>query len=171
MRRSVPGVLAVFEERELMLAAVRRARSDGLLRLTAYAPTYDCELVEMASPAPLIGIGPLVAGAGLVGLLAGFGATVWMTVQWPLLRLGGKPLVAVPPFLVIGFEMLILVSAVAVMGLLVLYARSERPREGAPYDPRFSDGFYGLWIECPASRIPAVADTMQRLGAIECRLV
>ena len=50
-RVRVSGVLALFEDRERMLAAVRRAKADGLLRLTAYAPAYDCELVEAASSA------------------------------------------------------------------------------------------------------------------------
>jgi len=53
----VCGVLAVFDDRERVLAAVRRAKADGLLRLTAFAPAYDCELVETASPPSMLGIG------------------------------------------------------------------------------------------------------------------
>jgi len=170
MRRPAPGILAVFDERELMLAAVRKARADGFQRLTAYAPAYDQELVEIASRAPLLGIGPFATGAGVTGFLIGFGAIVWTVTRWPLLRLGGKPLIALPPFFVVAFEMLILFAAAATVASLALYAIGERPRAGAPYDSRFSDDSYGLWIECSPSRTGAVSETMRRLGATECRV-
>src|SRR5438105_11969567 len=98
----VVGVLAVFDERDRMLEAIRRAKADGLLRLTAYAPAYDCELVEAASAPPVIGIGPFAAASGAFGLVAALTATIWMTLQWPGLIVGGKPPVALPAFLVIA---------------------------------------------------------------------
>lgn len=165
------GILAVFDERERVLAAVRRAKADGLLRLTAFAPAYDGELVETASTPPLLGIGPFTLAAGAFGLVSGLAATIWMALQWPVLMIGGKPLVAIPPFLVIAFVTLILCAAIATVGMLVLYGIGARPRQGAPYDPRVSDALFGLWIECPASRIPAVTDTMRQLGAVECHRV
>jgi molybdopterin-containing oxidoreductase family membrane subunit len=165
------GVLAVFDEREHILAAVRHARRAGLLRLTAFAPAYDHELVEAASPPPMFGIGPFTASAGVAGLLAGLGLTILTTLQWPTLIVGGKPIVAMPPFLVIAFEVTILFAAFATIGMLVLHAIWARPRRGAPYDARFSDASFGLWIECSASRIPTIAETMRSLGAIECRVV
>jgi hypothetical protein len=165
------GILAVFDERERVLAAVRRAQADGLLRLTAYAPAYDGELVEAASAPPVLGIGAFALAAGAFGLIAGLTLTIWTTLQWPVLMVGGKPLVAMPPFLIIAFVTLILFAAIATVGMLVLRASGARPRQGAPYDPRFSDASFGLWIECPPSRIPAVTDTMRHLGAIECHVV
>src|ERR671931_915261 len=120
--RKAAGILAVFDERDRMLAAVHRAKADGLLRLTAYAPAYDCELVEAASAPALLGIGPFATAAGATGLIAGLTATIWTTLQWPVLMIGGKPLVAMPPFLIIGFETLILFAAVTTVGMLVLHA-------------------------------------------------
>jgi ActD protein len=167
----VRGILAIFDERDGVLAAVRRAKADGLLRLIAYAPAYDSELVDAASPPPGIGIGPFAVAAGAFGLIAGLTATIWTTLQWPLLMVGGKPLIAMPPFLVIAWVTLILFAAIATAGMLVLLAIGARPRPGAPYDLRLSDGSFGLWIECPPSRMPAVTDTMRQLGAVECHLV
>jgi hypothetical protein len=167
----VTGILAVFDDRERVLAAVRRAKADGLLRLSTYAPAYDCELVEAASPPPFPGIGPVTFAAGLVGLISGLAVTIWTVLQWPVLMVGGKPLVALPPFLVIAFVTVILFAAVATVALLVLQAIAAGPGPGAAYDPRFSDALFGLWIECPRSRIAAVTDTMRDLGAIECHRV
>ncbi|PYR91362.1 MAG: hypothetical protein DMF84_17095 [Acidobacteria bacterium] len=167
----VCGVLAVFDDRERVLAAVRRAKADGLLRLTAFAPAYDCELVETASPPSMLGIGPFSLSAGAFGWMAALVATIWTTLQWPVLMVGGKPLIAMPPLLVVAFEVLILFAAAATAGMLALRGISARPLRGAVYDPRFSDGSFGLWIECPVSRVAAVAETMHELGAVECRTV
>lgn len=169
--RKVAGILAVFDERDRMLAAVQRAKADGLLRLTAYAPAYDRELVEAASAPVALGIGPFAAAAGAAGLMAGLTATIWTTLRWPVVMVGGKPLVAMPPFLVIAFVTLILFAAMTTVGMLLLHAIRARPRRGAPYDPRFSDGAFGLWIECAPSRIAAVAETMRHVGAVECHIV
>jgi hypothetical protein len=167
----VEGILAVFDDRERVLAAVRRAKADGLARVTMYAPAYDCELAEAASAAPVLGIGPFAFAGGLAGLMSGLTLTIWTALQWPVLRVGGKPLVAMPPFLVIGFVTLILFAAMATVGMLVVHAVRARPRPAAAYDRRFSDALFGLWIECPRSRTPAVLDAMRRLGAVECHLV
>jgi hypothetical protein len=167
----VAGILAIFDDRDRVLAAIHRAKADGWRRLTTYAPAYDCELVEAASVAPGVGIGPFATAAGLAGLISGLALTIWTALQWPVLMVGGKPLVAMPPFLVIAFVTVILFAAIATAGMLVLHAVRARPRPGTAYDRRFADALFGLWIECPPSRIPAVIDTMRHLGAVECRLV
>lgn len=164
------GILAVFDERQRALAAVRRAKAEGL-RLTTYAPAYDCELVEVASEPPVAGIGPFAVLGGLAGLIAGLTLTIATVLRWPALIVSGKPLVATPPFLVIAFVTLILFAAIATVGVLVLHAAGARPQPDAPYDRRFSDALFGLWIECPPSRTAELIDTMQRVGAVECHRV
>ena len=44
---------------------------------------------------------------GLTGCAAGFGMTIWMSHDWPLV-VGGKPIGAIPPYVVIAFELTIL---------------------------------------------------------------
>jgi hypothetical protein len=37
------------------------------------------------------------------------------------------------------------------------------------YDPRFSHGEYGVWVECAPDRIQPVEEIMRRNGAVEVR--
>jgi hypothetical protein len=37
------------------------------------------------------------------------------------------------------------------------------------YDERFSDGDYGVWVECPPERQDAVREILKRTGAMEVR--
>ena len=37
------------------------------------------------------------------------------------------------------------------------------------YDPRFSAGDYGVWVECPPDREAKVTDVLRANGAVEVR--
>lgn len=61
------------------------------------------------------------AGTGAVtGLAAGFAFTIYTVLSWPLYT-GGKPLISIPAFLVIGYELTILIGVLtAFVGFLAL---------------------------------------------------
>jgi hypothetical protein len=61
------------------------------------------------------------AGVGAVsGLLTGFAFTIGTVLDWPMIT-GGKPLVSIPAFLVIGYELTILFGVLtAFVGFLHL---------------------------------------------------
>jgi hypothetical protein len=55
--------------------------------------------------------------------------------------------------------------------VLGLFVNSRFPRitMTVGYDPRFSDGEFGVWVECPPDRRRDVAGALQKLGAAEVR--
>jgi Alternative complex III, ActD subunit len=56
----------------------------------------------------------------LSGFIGGFALTIGTVLDWPLIT-GGKPLVSIPAFIVIVFEMTILLGAtVSLLGFLLL---------------------------------------------------
>lgn len=58
---------------------------------------------------------------GLSGTITGFAFTIYTVLRWPFLITGGKPLVSIPPFIVIAFELTILFGALATfLGFLIL---------------------------------------------------
>jgi len=61
------------------------------------------------------------AGAGAVtGLVGGFAFTIYTVLSWPLYT-GGKPLISIPAFLVISYELTILIGVLtAFVGFLTL---------------------------------------------------
>lgn len=60
-----------------------------------------------------------LAGA-LTGLLTGFGFTIYTSLSWPL-RTSAKPIVSLPAYVVIAFELTILIGAiVSFVGFLIL---------------------------------------------------
>lgn len=57
----------------------------------------------------------------LSGTITGFAFTIYTVLRWPVLITGGKPIVSIPPFVVIAFELTILFGALATfLGFLIL---------------------------------------------------
>jgi len=57
----------------------------------------------------------------LSGTITGFALTIYTVLRWPLLITGGKPIVSIPPFIIIAFELTILFGVVATfLGFLIL---------------------------------------------------
>lgn len=168
--RPMEGVLGIFDARDAVLAAVRQARAEGLPGVAAFAPAFDRELVDAADPAPTPVRRWTLAG-GVLGGLSGLALTIWTTSQWPTLIVGGKPLISIPPFLVIAFELTILMGGLATFAGFVLWVLRARAPETTPYDPRFSAGHFGLFVACRPGDVDRVTAFLRGTGAIECRVV
>ena len=60
-----------------------------------------------------------ITGA-LTGLSAGFGLTIYSVIHWPLMT-GGKPIISIPAFIVIAYELTILLGGIlSFLGFVLL---------------------------------------------------
>ncbi len=64
---------------------------------------------------------------GLLGFASGLGLTIYSVVSFPLM-VGGKPIVSVPPFLLIGYLLTILFGSIGPFLGFLLSARLPSPR-------------------------------------------
>lgn len=62
----------------------------------------------------------------LTGLASGFGLTIFTVMDWPLIT-GGKPLISLPPFLIIAFALTILLGSLASFAGFLILARLPSP--------------------------------------------
>ncbi|HLS47680.1 MAG TPA: DUF3341 domain-containing protein [Gemmatimonadales bacterium] len=163
-RKTVPGVLAAFEHIDAATDAIRSLRSSGHRDLTVYVSHPNHEIEEaMGHTSSPVRLFTLVGG--LTGCAAGFGMTIWMSRDWPVL-VGGKSIASIPPYVVIAFELTILIGAFATLFAVALLSLLKAGRKIA-YDPRFSDDRIGVFV---AARPGESGDLEQRLrdaGAVE----
>jgi hypothetical protein len=160
------GVLGIFEDREDLVRALKEAPGQGWTQLEAFSPYPDQELYELVEP----GKSPvrwMTLLGGLTGGICGLALTIWTTLQWPLLITGGKPLISLPPFLVIVFELTILFGALATVTGFLYWGILRRLFRSLPYDSRFSQGHFGLWIECSEGETQQVIEWIKKTGATE----
>jgi hypothetical protein len=64
---------------------------------------------------------------------------------------------------------MVLFGALSTVAGLFITARIPRITMTVGYDERFSDGDYGVWVECPPERQDAVREILKRTGAMEVR--
>ena len=164
------GVLGIFDGHHALRSAVPRIQDAGLARsLEAFSPFLDTELISSISKRRSRVHYMTLAGSVTGGIL-GFVLTIWTALQWPLLITGGKPIVSIQPFLVIVFTLTILLGSLGTWSGFLWMARKARQSE-LPYDSRFTDGHFGLWVGCEQSDTSRVAELLRELGAVECRVV
>ncbi len=164
MPKHVAGVLAQFDHIDAACDAIRELKTTGHRDLTVYsaAPNHELE-AAIGDPVSPVRLWTLIGC--LTGCAAGFGLTIWMSRDWPLIT-GGKPIAAIPAFVAIGFELTVLVgSLVTVAGIIILpMLKSTR---GRPYDPRFSDDRIGVFVPCGPDQAARIEQLFAQHGSVE----
>ena len=166
MAERAEGVLGVFSELDSAVEAVDRLRSAGLKRITAFSPMPSHEL-EHALHAPESPVRLFTLVGGLTGAATGFALPTWTSLDWPLIT-GGKPIISIPPMVIIAFELTILFGALSTVAGLFINARLPRARAKVVYDPEFSQGQFGIYVSANGRNAEA-RKVMQEAGAISVR--
>lgn len=162
------GVLASYEFLDSTVDAIENLRKAGFdEEITAYSP-YPEHHIEHALGYGQSPVRVWTLVGGLTGTAAGFGFTIFTSVDWPLV-VGGKPIVGIPAYVPIAFEMTVLFGALAtVIGLFVL-SKIPNVKPSVVYDPEFSAGRYGVFVEAEGSRLEEARRIMEAEEPIEMR--
>jgi hypothetical protein len=126
------GVMAEFDTADQLVAAGRKAYSEGYRKLDAYSP-FPIEELDEAIGIPHTILPWIVFFGGLLGGAAGYGLEYWtQAIHFPLI-IGGKPLHSWPNFIPVWFETTVLgASLTAVIAMLGLNGLP------LPYHPVFN---------------------------------
>lgn len=156
-------VLGLFSDDGKAARAVRDLAPAGFTFRRAHSPVPSERLREAAggrkSP-----VGWFTLAGGVFGFGFGFALAIFTAVQWNLI-VSGKPVVALIPFFVVGFECTILFSVIGnVVGLLVC-TRLPDFRGLETYDPRCSGDRFGVLASCPAGREGELLEFFRKKGA------
>ena len=144
------GLLASFDYLDSAVDAIEDLRKAGFKQITAYAP-YPEHHIEAALGYGQSPVRVFTLVGALTGTATGFAFTTWTSMDWPLV-VGGKPIVSIPAYIIIAFEMTVLFGALAtVIGLFIL-SRLPDLKPSVVYDPEFSSGRYGVFVDAPAGR-------------------
>ena len=164
MAKSETGVLASFVYEDSAVDAIKGLKSKGFRDLTVYSAAPNHHLEE-ALDQPISWVRAFTLVGGLTGCAAGFGMTIWMSRDWPLL-VGGKAIAAIPPYVVLAFELTILYGAMfTVLGIVVLSALKSL--KGRPFRPSFSDDQIGIFVPCRLDQRADVHRFLEQVGSEE----
>ncbi len=126
------GLMAEFDDPTTFVAAARRAREAGFVKLDAYSP-YPIEELGEALHLPRNRVPLTTLIGGLLGMAGGYALQYWVSVIAYPLNIGGRPYHSMPAFIVPTYEMTILFASFgAVIGMIALNGLPQ------PYHPVFN---------------------------------
>ena len=161
------GLLASYEYLDSTIDAIEKLRKAGFKEVKAYSP-YPDHHIEHALGYDQSPVRVWTLVGGLTGTAAGFAFTTWTSVDWPLV-VGGKPIVGIPAYIPIVFEMTVLFGALStVIGLFIL-SRLPNVKPAVVYDPEFTAGRYGVYVEAEGGRLDEARKIMNAEEPIELR--
>jgi molybdopterin-containing oxidoreductase family membrane subunit len=164
------GVVGVFAHVDTAVRAIRELRARGFRKLSAYSPVpleeFEEALTGDGLPRSPVRLFTLVGA--LTGTVSGFALTLWTSLKWDLV-VGGKPIVSIPPYVVIAFELTILLGGLCTLLGLLVTARLPALRLSPRYDPRFTADRFGVEVACPPDQVRAVEEILRTAGAEEVR--
>ncbi len=139
------GWMAEFVDEDAMLVAARKVRDGGYTKTDAFTPFPVHGIDEALGIKPTI-LPFIVLCCGLTGTATAFIMQIWMNaIDYPYI-ISGKPMLSIPAFIPVGFELTILFSAFSTFfGMLALNGlfRFSNPVFSNPsFDRATSDRFF-----------------------------
>ena len=163
------NVLGIFAHVDTTLEAIRKLRERGFSDLTVYTPVPVEEIeAEVERVRPLSNVRLFTLTGALSGTSLGFFLTIWTSLRWSLVT-GGKDPVSYPPFVVIAFELTILLGGLATALAILILGRMPKLRPSPTYDPRFTVDRFGVAVACPPETVDQVRSVLAVAGAEEVR--
>ncbi len=157
------GVLGIFTYLDETLNAVKKLRDAGFKNLRVFSPFPNHEIEEvMDEPESIVRFFTL--GGAMLGAACGVGFTVLMSSDWPI-SVSAKPIVSLPPFMVIIFELTILMGALSTLLGLLINSRLRRNVPRTMYDTRFSEDKFGVMITCEKENVKDAEEILTSQGA------
>jgi hypothetical protein len=167
MAEPMLGLLAEFGKADALLAAVKRARAEGYRCLDAFSP-YPVEgMAEALAVEKDHRIGWLSFAGGVFGIAVTLGVQLYVNLNYPI-EVGGRPLIALPAFFVVDFELMILFAVLfPIFGMFFLnrLPKLHHPLFGTARFSLASDDRFFLYIEASDPKFDPQA-TRSFLGAL-----
>ncbi len=161
------GVIGIFSYVDSTVETIKSLKKAGFRNLRVYSPFPNHEIEEVLDQPESIVRFFTLAGA-ILGAICGFTFTVLTSLDWPL-SVSAKPIVSIPPYLIIVFELTVLFGALATLLGLLVNSRLRRNTPRGVYDPRFSVDKFGVVVACFKHNIPKVEEILKGSGAEEIK--
>jgi hypothetical protein len=157
------NVIATFAEEEESARAIEELRHSGIGAVRTFAP-FPSEKIQEALALPKSPIRAWVLTGGIMGALSGFALTIGLSLAWPH-YVGGKPIVSIPPFVIIAFELMILFGALSGVAGFLFHGRFPRFDPIPGYSKRFGTDRFGVVVHCAAANSARAEAMLRQAGA------
>ncbi len=163
----VNHAIGLFHDPESALHAAGQLKSAGFAQLEIMSPVPIHGVEAVLGPKKSV-IKRFTLFGGIFGALGGFALAAGTAVMY-LHPTGGRPIITIPPFLIISYEMTILFGILATVLGFLISARLPVIRERI-YVPETAIDKFGVTVPCHSDEQFSDAEKiLERSGAEEVR--
>ena len=157
------SIMGIFSSENETASAIDRLRETPWTIERVHSP-IPSHAIEHALELPKSRVGWFTLAGGILGFFSGFLLAAFTSLRWSLI-VGGKPIVALVPFFIVGFEFTILFAVLGNVLGLISQARLPRFETQSHYDERFSGDRFGVLASCGNDEQEALARFFEENGA------
>ncbi|GAB6908413.1 conserved hypothetical protein [Desulfosarcina cetonica] len=157
------SIMGIFASENGAANAIDRLRETPWTIERVHSP-IPSHTIEQALELPKSRVGWFTLGGGIIGFFTGFLLAAFTATRWSLI-VSGKPVVALVPFFIVGFEFTILFAVFGNVLGLISQARLPRFSTVAGYDDRFSGDRFGVLARCAGREKEKLVRFFEESGA------
>ncbi len=155
-----------FSDFHAFIRALRSFHEQGYdKQLVAFSPIPRHE-IEDAIPAGPSGVRYFTLAGSIIGFLAGAALTILTSLRMDIIT-GGKPIISIPPFIIIMFELTILFGGLATFVGFLFNGRLPSLSKRIGYVEDFSRDVFGISLACTRKESDTLSGNMKQHGAVE----
>ncbi|MGD8845968.1 MAG: DUF3341 domain-containing protein [Desulfobacteraceae bacterium] len=157
------SIMGIFTSEDKAASAIHRLRDSAYAVEQVHSP-IPSHVIADALELPKSRVGWFTLAGGIAGFVTGFVLAAFTATRWNLM-VSGKPVVALVPFFIVGFEFTILFAVFGNVLGLISQARLPRFKIASGYDPAFSGDRFGILASCSLEKKGALSDFLKEQGA------
>jgi len=157
------SIMGIFSSERRAASAIDGLRETPWTIERVHSP-IPSHAIEHALELPKSRVGWFTLAGGIVGFFTGFLLAAFTSLRWSLI-VSGKPVVALVPFFIVGFEFTILFAVLGNVLGLISQARLPRFDTQPGYDERFSGSHFGVLARCSAAEQDELTRFFEENGA------
>ena len=163
MTADTVSIMGIFSSQRSAASAIDRLRETPWTIERVHSP-IPSHIIEHALEPPKSKVGWFTLAGGIVGFFTGFLLAAFTAARWSLI-VGGKPVVALVPFIIVGFEFTILFAVFGNVLGLISQARLPRFKPPSHYDEGFTGDRFGVLARCSADETGDLTRFFEENGA------
>lgn len=158
-------VIGQFKYVDDTKTAISCLKAKGVRDFRLYSPVPNHELEEeIYKGKRRSSVRMFTLLGGITGCLGAFLMTIWMSLDWPL-RTSAKPVIAIPSFVVIGFECTVLLGCIFTLIGMLHFSRIPNIFRCPGYRPDFTKNLFGLVARVSKEDADSIKGEFEKCGA------
>ena len=170
MNNNDENILGIYSYVDLLVNSIKQLRKKGFENIRVFSPCPIHEIEDSLDTGKEPSkVKYFTLTGAIIGALVGVAFTVLTSIDWPIVT-SAKPIVSIPPYMIIIFECMILIGGLSTFLGLIINARLRKDVPPNLYDERFTNDKFGILVHCAPSHLEEVESILKESGSEEIKI-